>query len=401
MPDFRVQNNFPMSDVINAAQRKGQLENDTTFKQSEMFNQSLNAIGAIGQSLLDRRKRMAQAMLLSQQPEVADMLSGGDRTVAQGPNGSVRSDQTAQGGVGIEPKQNAAPLNPQNAALLLEGQDPLAVLKQAFARKQAMAPVKNMIAIKDIAGNIVGYEQVDTSKGGKVVLSGPAPAGATDKDQRIRQMAAARVKEKVTTDINEIARGKQQIDSLFTKYNNLVEMGLAGDPIRGNIAKGIAKGSGGHFGTEDVKAFLDVRDGLIASLRKVTGDVGVLTETDAKRLIGLLSDLSEDPKAAGAKMTQVNEIFSSAAKRASLKGNTLIKEIQSGLDIAEIDSQSIFDQANPGAALPPPTSDPGVTRAPPPTAPAQALSPDLAHLSTKELMELRAKMTAHKEQKKS
>lgn len=391
MPDFRMQQSFPISEVINASQRKAELEQKFKNQNTELLNSSLEKIGTIGASLLDRRKRMAQAMLLSQQPEVKDMLSGGDRQVTTGPTGQpVRIDQTAQGGVGVEPQKNAPAMPAQNAALLLEGQDPLAVMKQAFTRKQAMNPLVDKVAQLDAAGNIIGYTSIAHSKGAKTLFTKPQPPGGGAKDDRIRQLAAARVKEKVVTDINEIARGQQQMEGLFAKYNKIVKSGKAGNPITGGLQQGLAKISGGKFGTEDIKAFMDVRDGLIASLKKVTGDTGVLTEQDATRLVGLLSSLSEDPGAAKSKIADIRAIFSSSRQRAELKGNNLIKEIQSGLDITPIDSQAITDLSG-GATSEPPVAAP----------PAPKANPDLVHLSTKELMDLRAKMTAHKEPKKS
>lgn len=75
MPDFRMQNNFPVADVINAAQRKGQLENETTLKQSQMLNDSLTAIGGVAKSLHDQKQRVAQALALGKltgvDPELA------------------------------------------------------------------------------------------------------------------------------------------------------------------------------------------------------------------------------------------------------------------------------------------------------------------------------------------
>lgn len=64
MPDFRMQQNFPIADVINAAQKKGQLDNQTTMQQSQLFNQSLEAIGTIGKSLHDQKQQVAQALAL-------------------------------------------------------------------------------------------------------------------------------------------------------------------------------------------------------------------------------------------------------------------------------------------------------------------------------------------------
>lgn len=72
MPDFRMQNNFPMADVINATQKKGQLDNQTALQQSELFNQAIGKIGEIGQSLYDSKKRIAQSLALGRQFDIPD-----------------------------------------------------------------------------------------------------------------------------------------------------------------------------------------------------------------------------------------------------------------------------------------------------------------------------------------
>lgn len=72
MPDFRLQNNFPIADVINATQRKGQLDNETALQSAQLFNQSLQAIGQVGQSLYDTKKRVAQSLALGRQFDIPD-----------------------------------------------------------------------------------------------------------------------------------------------------------------------------------------------------------------------------------------------------------------------------------------------------------------------------------------
>lgn len=240
MPDFRLQQSFPIASVIEASQRKAQLENQFHNQNTELFNQSLAAIGTIGQSLLDRKKRMAQAMLLSQQPEVQDMLSGGDRTVAEGPAGPVRLDQTAQGGVGVEPKQNAPALPPNQAALLLEGQNPLAVLKQAFERKQKTIPqmVEETIYKKDASGNIIGTETRRVPRGSKSTVVGPQPIRQTP------PMSPDRAEFKIIDTFNanpQVRKQQQAIDGAIA----VRELALSGNPIAASaIPTYMARASG-------------------------------------------------------------------------------------------------------------------------------------------------------------
>lgn len=75
IPNFSVQNNFPVASVIQAAQRKGELDNQTTLAQSQMLNNSLEAIGGVGKSLMDTKKRVAQSLALGRQFDVPDDVS--------------------------------------------------------------------------------------------------------------------------------------------------------------------------------------------------------------------------------------------------------------------------------------------------------------------------------------
>lgn len=75
MPDFKMEQNFPMAAVIQATQRKGELDNEQTMKQAQLFNESLTAIGGIAQSLHAQKQKVAQALALGKltgvDPELA------------------------------------------------------------------------------------------------------------------------------------------------------------------------------------------------------------------------------------------------------------------------------------------------------------------------------------------
>lgn len=75
MPDFRMQPSFPIADVINAAQKKGQLDNQTTMQQSQLFNNALTQIGTVAQSLHQQKQKVAQALAIGKQIGVPDDLA--------------------------------------------------------------------------------------------------------------------------------------------------------------------------------------------------------------------------------------------------------------------------------------------------------------------------------------
>lgn len=72
MPDFRLQPSFPVGTVIDASQKKAQLEQQFKTQNAELFNQSMEKIGQIGQSLVDQKKRIAQSLALGKQFDIPD-----------------------------------------------------------------------------------------------------------------------------------------------------------------------------------------------------------------------------------------------------------------------------------------------------------------------------------------
>src|SRR5689334_16801294 len=71
MPDFRLQPTFPIAPVIDAASRNAQLQERAREVGNQSLVDGLQAIGQIGQSLYDTKKRVAQSLALGQQFDVA------------------------------------------------------------------------------------------------------------------------------------------------------------------------------------------------------------------------------------------------------------------------------------------------------------------------------------------
>lgn len=72
MPDFRLQNNFPISSVIDAAGRNAQLQEQAREAGNKSLIEGLTSIGQIGQSLYDTKKRVAQSLAIGRQFDVPD-----------------------------------------------------------------------------------------------------------------------------------------------------------------------------------------------------------------------------------------------------------------------------------------------------------------------------------------
>jgi hypothetical protein len=133
--DPNVQNNFPIASVIQAAQENAQRQLQARTQGNQDIIQGLGAIGQVGQSLLDRRRAMAQALagaqLYSNTPEGKEML--GTNQVTSGPTGQpVTMNDTAQGGVGQAPQPNKPSIDLQTLATAFYGDKPSDVMKQMF-----------------------------------------------------------------------------------------------------------------------------------------------------------------------------------------------------------------------------------------------------------------------------
>lgn len=78
MPDFNFNaGSFPIASVIDAAQRKAQLEQQAKIQNATLFDQGLTQIGQVGQSLVDKRMKVAQALALGKQFDIPDAIAKG------------------------------------------------------------------------------------------------------------------------------------------------------------------------------------------------------------------------------------------------------------------------------------------------------------------------------------
>lgn len=97
MPDFNMQQNFPIASVIDAAVRNKALNQQAQQQNQENLIQGINAIGSVGQSLYNRKVAMAQALagakMYANTPEGQQMLAPTSTTTAIPP--TVTQNQTA------------------------------------------------------------------------------------------------------------------------------------------------------------------------------------------------------------------------------------------------------------------------------------------------------------------
>jgi hypothetical protein len=134
--DMNVQNNFPIASVIQAAQENQNRQLEAQKYGQQTLISGLQSIGQVGQSLLDRRRAMAQAMaggqLYTNTPEGKEMLGTNQVTSASGR--PVTMQNTAQGGVGQAPVPNPPAIDLKTLATAFMGDKPSDVMSQMFER---------------------------------------------------------------------------------------------------------------------------------------------------------------------------------------------------------------------------------------------------------------------------
>lgn len=67
MVDFTMKQTFPLTSIIDAAQRKAQLEQQAYQNGQEQLLQGLKSVGQVGQSLFEQKRKIAQSLALGRQ----------------------------------------------------------------------------------------------------------------------------------------------------------------------------------------------------------------------------------------------------------------------------------------------------------------------------------------------
>jgi hypothetical protein len=98
MVDFNFKSgSFPIAEVIQAAQRKAQLEQQAKTQDNEQVVQGLGAIGSVGKSLVDQRLKVARSLALGKQFGIPD-----DQARLMEPDDILRTAAVNKGGVDMQ-----------------------------------------------------------------------------------------------------------------------------------------------------------------------------------------------------------------------------------------------------------------------------------------------------------
>lgn len=170
------------------------------------------------------------------------------------------------------------------------------------------------------AGDIQGLVK---ASGGQAPMSGARMAASFKKESGVQDRFQTRISEKrrhsaaketlkTKRSLNAIKESRGFLSDLQDRHMELYEAGLAGSLPQEMTSTFVSKATGGRFGTAQVKAFKEVREGMSARLKTITRDTGVLTDQDRAFIIQLLPDLGEHPDVVKEKMAIINNIFNLA-----------------------------------------------------------------------------------------
>lgn len=185
-PNFNLQNNFPISTVIDAAQKKAVYEQQFKDQQNALLLKGVDDISGVATSLAQKRAQVAQALaqakIFGQTPEGQQIL--GTNNVTTSPMGTPQTmNQTAQGtdasgNLLPAPVSNKSPVGLNDIATAIRGEQPgnflgnlqaqsntrkqlnLEASKEANSQKLAQERTKQILAV--LQGNMgLGYTKVN------------------------------------------------------------------------------------------------------------------------------------------------------------------------------------------------------------------------------------------------
>lgn len=410
MPDYNFKPSFPISSVVDAAQRKAQIEQQSQQMGNQQLAQGLQAVGQIGQSLFEQKQKVAQALALGK------MLAG-DTPPSTSAVGSIGGNQiipaqTAEGAPNAAPMPNDGRPSPKamSIANAVMGSDPKALLGHLFPQQV------NVATIDPTTGEMVNQ---GTTQKGSIVKTLPLQRQlgtdkfswdtATPQQQELgKALYEGRIR---PSDVGFRDRGK--IVMLANEYGQnagLPAFKAYQGELNANMGKASTTGKIGQNATSLNTALGHASDALgsyeaigntnqawlnkpINWLKENTNDPNVIAL--GINLNALQGELANTFKNSGATDQEIhswskylNENLTPAQFYGALgKIDALLK---SRLGALEYQRGSVAGGGT-GSLISPHAQEISNKL----SGSGSASNPDLMHLSTKELMDLRKKMTAH------
>lgn len=366
MPDFRMKPDFPVASVIEAASRNARLQAEARQAGNESLIAGMQSIGQVGQSLYETKKRMAQSLaaakLLGQTEEGQRLL--GTNQVSSTRQGPVTKNQTAA----FDPETGSVTPNQpafteQTLATAIEGVSPKDLLAHLLPQY-----VNQSLVQTDANGNIIHQTTRRAPKGSSVTVTKPTAPGMGSRPKPVG----------INPDTGEAISYDPTVGG---------NVDTSGNPYTGRIipmAEGSEEQRRGTLTQTALNSIGQIKQVLatnpkvlseIKAIRLTPGRVySQLASPDAKKLyINLKEAISNELYLKTGATANEQEIEDKTLSyMAALNDNP--QDFVTRMDIL---SEQIrpFDQRR--------RSEP-------------QLNPTFAHLSTKELMELREKATAHK-----
>jgi hypothetical protein len=274
MPDFTMKTSFPIASVIDAAQRKAQMQQEAAQNNNAQVLQGLTAIGQIGKSYFDRKRDMAQALAAGQalgiDPDTARSMGSAENVikVANVNKGGVdtnmlmnmynmitgkplpgmpRSTQLPNGtsapaSAAATPTDPAAPSTPEPAAATpATPAMPKMVNKATFDLATKLASANDDENVyQNVPGK--GLVKVGTKKKGDQVLGGAPGIGATtwaDATDQEKAMAQGLYEGRIRpADVGFRERGKMvSLANEYASNNGLAPFKAYAGEVNANMNK--------------------------------------------------------------------------------------------------------------------------------------------------------------------
>lgn len=258
MPDFDFKGQFPIGGYLDSIQKKALAEEEQKRNQQAQFIGSLTAASQGFANVLEKRRQtaeaLAQAQTLSENPYFQQVLTGqkpiADRPVAEVAGRPVALSQTAAGDVAAPASPTIKKFSTEQIASLLANPKSLETIFKAKENVDKNAPTINKVARRDALGNVIGYDDVEVQKGGKIVVPSfvkpTAPGKMTDYDKKIYDFV-----------------NKFNADPIVRKQNSMLQ---AANVIRDIVA------AGNPIGDNSIATFMS----------RASGEVGALSEADKR-----------------------------------------------------------------------------------------------------------------------
>lgn len=223
---FDYKGQFPYSSMIDAAIQKRRLEEEARQQRQRQLMESFANAGTTATNLVQRKRDMAQALALSQDPDVQNYMTGADTQVA---TVGGRPAQTASYS-GSQVSPNVTPAGVDKILPFVQSGKGYDLAKEAKELAYKKSTVQDKIPEYDSKGNFLGYQVVTRQRGGRTLAPTRPPlprgngsgggTGRTPSEEQLRNTAFDNAMGRLK---QQFPFGKDQAKAQGVDYDALLE----------------------------------------------------------------------------------------------------------------------------------------------------------------------------------